>query len=217
MSNKACFGAGSYWGTEKFIYEVYGKRAFGGKILHGHVGFMGPSNAPPNPSYSDVCLGHTGHIEVFDFEFSGGAAYYEALVRFFFQFHDPTTRKRQGNDVGRQYSSVIYCYDQEQMRIAKKVRAELQALVDLRAVPEGAYESDVVVTEIHRSTEFYPGPPEHQHYLLQHPEGYCNHFMRFQEWPRLGVDFSKQDQHRAQRSPSVGLAGEVVVAGVCCS
>lgn len=185
MSSKACFGAGSYWGTEKFIYDEFGKNSFGGKIFNGEIGFMGPPGAPSNPTYMDVCKGKTGHIEVYDFEFTGGASYYEALVRYFFQIHDCTTMCRQGNDVGKQYSSVIYCYDQQQMRIAKKVKAEFQALLDAGALPKNSYENAKVVTDIKRSTDFYPGPYEHRNYLLRNPAGYCNLSLKFTEWPTI--------------------------------
>ncbi len=92
-----------------------------GKIIKGEVGFMGPPDAPTNPTYREVCSGATGHVEVYNFQFTGGAPYYEELVKFFFQFHDPTTLNRQGNDRGTQYASVIYCENAEQLEIANRV------------------------------------------------------------------------------------------------
>ena len=97
--NHACFGAGCYWGTEKYF-----KKQFPEQITHGKVGFMGPQSAPPNPSYQAVCSGTTGHVEVYNFKYTGGNEAYEAITRFFFQFHDPTTKDRQGNDQGTQYA-----------------------------------------------------------------------------------------------------------------
>jgi len=96
------FGAGCYWGTEKFIGNVFPTRADNpaGSLVEGsgQVGFMGPASSPANPSYEDVCTGRTGHVEVYDVSFTGGAAYFEALVKFFFMIHDPTTANRQGED-----------------------------------------------------------------------------------------------------------------------
>lgn len=82
----------------------------------GAVGFMGPPSSGANPSYRDVCSGTTGHVEVYDCEFDGNEETYEQLVRHFFMFHDPTTLNKQGNDKGTQYASVLYCYDQKQVR-----------------------------------------------------------------------------------------------------
>lgn len=92
------------------------------------VGFMGGEE--PNPSYSFVKTGKTGHVEVLDVELSdidgvGSAALYEELIRYYFQFHDPTTLDRQGHDIGTQYASVIFVYDELQRQIAAKVKNEL--------------------------------------------------------------------------------------------
>ena len=95
MSNRACFGAGCYWGTEKYFYHDFGKKNTTGSITDAAVGFMGPDDAPKSPTYAEVKGGYTKHVEVFEFEFSGGPAYYEALVRFFFQFHEWTSRFHQ--------------------------------------------------------------------------------------------------------------------------
>lgn len=82
----------------------------------GAVGFMGPTTSKANPSYREVCSGSTGHVEVYDVEFDGKEDTYEQLVRHFFSFHDPTTLNAQGNDRGTQYASVLYCYDDIQVR-----------------------------------------------------------------------------------------------------
>lgn len=182
-TSRACFGAGCYWGTEKYFYHDFGKKNNTGTITDGAVGFMGPDEAPKDPTYAEVKGGYTKHVEVFDFAYSGGSAYYEALVRFFFQFHDPTTLKRQGNDVGTQYASVIYCYSQEQTDIATRVKAELQQLLDQGKIT--CFENKVVTTDIRKSTVFYPAHKEHQDYLTVNPDGYCNHRIRFPEWPSL--------------------------------
>ena len=89
ISNIAIFGAGCYWGTEKYFRKDFCKK-YPDTISNGVVGFIGPADSPKNPSYKDVCTGETGHVESFKFEYEGGADMYENLVRFFFQFHDPT-------------------------------------------------------------------------------------------------------------------------------
>jgi len=87
----------------------------------GTVGFMGPASAKKNPSYQEVCSGATGHVEVYKVQFKADAAgeNFRELVKWFYQFHDPTTPNRQGNDTGTQYASVLYCYNSKQMRMAK--------------------------------------------------------------------------------------------------
>eukprot|EP01033_Poteriospumella_lacustris_P004287 gene4287-3060_t len=181
---EACFGAGCYWGTEKYFkYKFMEQFEHLGSIVGGKVGFMGPVDAPANPSYREVCSGTTNHVEVYHFQYSGGSAQYEALVRYFFQFHDPTTLNRQGNDKGTQYASVIYTYSDEQREIASRVKEELQGLIDCGKLKP--YSSKVVETDIRDSTIFYPAHDEHQDYLTINPTGYCNHRIRFKEWPTL--------------------------------
>lgn len=174
IANRAGFGAGCYWGTEKYFRHDFAKRNKTGSVQSGAVGFMGPNSAPANPSYEAVCSGRTGHVEVYDFTFTGEAAYYEALVRFFFQFHDPTTQDSQ-------YASVIYCYDQQQFDIATRVKAELQTILDQRKL--NCFDGRTVTTDIRMSTMFYPAHKEHQDYLMANPRGYCNHRVRFEQWP----------------------------------
>jgi len=108
----ACFGAGCYWGTEKYFAKNFEKQ-FPGSILGTSVGFMNPDkNAPPNPEYEEVCDGTTGYVEVAYIMFDNTKATYEQVVRHFFTFHDPTTNERQGNDAGSQYTSAIFYYSE---------------------------------------------------------------------------------------------------------
>merc|ERR1719396_220081 len=93
--------------------------------------------------------------------------HFEELIKFFFQIHDPTTANRQGNDVGTQYASCIFCYDEEQAKIAKKVISELQALVDSRQIT--AYAKKKIETYVANATTFYPAHEEHQEYLMKNP------------------------------------------------
>ena len=106
---------------------------------------------------------------------------FEPLIKFFFQFHDPTTKDQQGNDVGTQYSSVIFCDDDAQTSIANKVKIELQQLVDDGKIK--AFVNKQVSTHIVRTTPFVEAHEEHQEYLDKNPSGYCNHAIRFNEWP----------------------------------
>lgn len=180
-------GAGCYWGTEKFIARTFPKQSDlpAGKIISGQVGFMGPKSAPANPSYEDVCSGQTGHVEVYKFEFSGGEEFYEAVIRYFFTFHDPTTSNRQGNDTGTQYASVIFCYNQAQFDIATRIKNSVQVLLNSGAL-KGAYQSVRVTTDIRmtdNSSPFYPAHTEHQDYLSKNVNGYCNHKIRIDKWP----------------------------------
>jgi peptide-methionine (S)-S-oxide reductase len=139
-----------------------------------------PNNRITNPNYRQVCSGSTGYVEVLYVELNEPASTYEPLIRFFFQFHDPTTENRQGNDIGTQYASVIFCDDEEQKKIAVKVRDELQNLVDAGKVK---YAQKTVHTGIFDMTPFVPAHEEHQRYLEKNPFGYCNHRYRFKSWP----------------------------------
>jgi peptide-methionine (S)-S-oxide reductase len=184
MSMKATLGAGCYWGTENYVTNKWGKQ--NGCVIESAVGFMGGKTA--NPSYEDVCTGQTGHVEVLDVQLEdvsgvGKAAVYEDLIRYFFQFHDPTTLNRQGNDHGTQYASVIFVYDEAQRRIATKVRDELNE--HLLAGRITGYSGDTVTTAIVAASDFYKAPSNHQDYLTVNPGGYCNHRIRFKAWPAL--------------------------------
>jgi peptide-methionine (S)-S-oxide reductase len=182
VSNKATFGAGCYWGTEKFFKEDFGKKLFPTSKVQGKVGFMGlTGKEKENPSYREVCSGTTGHVEVYDLTFEGDEDTYEALCKHFFTFHDPTTLNRQGNDAGTQYGSVIFYHDETQKEIATRVRDELQGHIKDGKVQ--AYSTPTVSTAIVPANTFYAAEDEHQEYLKKQPWGYCNHQYRFQQWP----------------------------------
>ena len=179
------YPTGCYWGTEKFVVKDFQKQ-FPGSIKDAKVGFMSPDkDAMENPSYRQVCSGETGHVEVLWVELEDPATTFEPLIRFFFQFHDPTTLNAQGNDVGTQYASAIFCGDDEQKRIAEKVKNELQSLIDAGKVK---YRMNKVETGIFDTNPFYPAHEEHQDYLTKNPLGYCNHAYRFKEWPSADKD-----------------------------
>jgi peptide-methionine (S)-S-oxide reductase len=182
IASTLALGAGCYWGTEKYIVKDFQTR-FPGSIGDAKVGFMSPNpNAKKNPSYREVCSGTTTHVEVLNVVLNNPTPeLFEELIKFFFMFHDPTTKNRQGNDAGTQYASEIFCADAQQQAIATRVKDDLQQAIVSGAV--ASYQSKLVETGIWDYTEFYPAEAEHQEYLFQHPNGYCNHRFRFQEWP----------------------------------
>lgn len=183
ISPTLALGAGCYWGTEKFVVKNFQKK-FPGTIKSAKVGFMSvnPKNPLKNPNYKQVCSGNTGYIEVLDVVLNNPTPeLFEELIRFFFTFHDPTTENRQGNDWGSQYSSVIFCSDGEQARISRKVRSELNLLLEQKKLK--CFEKNEVRTGIAEYTRFVRAHSEHQQYLAKHPFGYCNHRIRFKSWP----------------------------------
>jgi peptide-methionine (S)-S-oxide reductase len=182
LSSKVALGAGCYWGTEKFVRQDFQER-FPGAIKDMKVGFMNPNNddSIPNPTYEQVCKGETGYVEVLLVELKYPEIHFEELIRFFFMFHDPTTLNQQGNDHGFQYSSWIFCGDDEQDKIADKVRLQLQNLITAGSLPR-IYERPKVMTKITRLSKFVPAHEEHQDYLTKNPNGYCNHRLRLNEW-----------------------------------
>jgi peptide-methionine (S)-S-oxide reductase len=178
----ACsFTRSCYWGTEKYIVKDFQEK-FPNSIQSAKVGFMNPDpNGMENPTYRQVCSGSTGHVEVLEVELNDPDKNFEELIKFFFMFHDPTTLNRQGNDVGTQYASYIFCDGEEQIKIANRVKDELQAAMDAGKVK--SYVGKKVETAIGPMTTFYPAHEEHQEYLMKNPNGYCNHRFRFKEWP----------------------------------
>ncbi|CAB9528749.1 Peptide methionine sulfoxide reductase MsrA [Seminavis robusta] len=181
MSNKISLAAGCYWGTEKFIVRDFQKR-HPNSIQSAQVGFMNPTpmKRKSPPTYREVCSGTSGYVEVLDVTLADPSLM-EELIRFFFLFHDPTTRNRQGNDVGTQYASAIFCSDNQQKSIALSVISELQQAVTSGIVT--SYHRDTIETGILMYTEFHPAHEAHQQYLAKNPSGYCNHFFRFRQWP----------------------------------
>jgi peptide-methionine (S)-S-oxide reductase len=154
------------------IHCVDFQKKFPNSIKYAKVGFMSPdaNNRIKNPSYTQVCSGTTGYVEVLYVELNNPEAHFEELVRFFFQFHDPTTKNRQGNDTGFQYSSCIFCGDKEQQKIAQKVKEELQDLVKSRVIRN--YSAGVVQTQVYPLTNFVEATRDHQEYLEKNPLGY---------------------------------------------
>lgn len=158
-TTRATFGMGCFWGAEKFLWHVPG-------VYSTFVGYAG--GYTPNPTYEEVCSGGTGHAEVAVAIFDPRVVDYEALLRAFWENHDPTQYMRQGGDVGTQYRSVIFAEDEVQLAAARASKEAYQAA--LRREGFGT-----IVTEILPAVEFYYAEPFHQQYLAQNPWGYCNH------------------------------------------
>jgi peptide-methionine (S)-S-oxide reductase len=154
---QAMFGLGCFWGAERKFWEVPG-------VYTTAVGYA--AGFTPNPTYDEVCSGRTGHAEVVLVVFDPEQVSYEALLRVFWENHDPTQGMRQGNDVGTQYRSGIYVFDDEQRRAAEASREMFQER--LRASGYGD-----ITTEILDAPTFYYAEDYHQQYLAKNPAGYC--------------------------------------------
>ena len=153
----AMFGLGCFWGAERKFWQAKG-------VYSTHVGYA--AGYTPNPTYQEVCSAMTGHNEVVRVVFDRSATTYEALLTVFWESHDPTQGMRQGNDVGTQYRSGIYCYSDAQRTAAKASRERFQA--ELRKAGYGD-----ITTEIIDAPTFYYAEDYHQQYLAKNPNGYC--------------------------------------------
>jgi len=155
----AMFGLGCFWGAEKAFWQTPG-------VFTTAVGYA--AGLTPNPTYEEVCTGRTGHNEVVLVVFDPKTISYEALLKVFWESHDPTQGMRQGNDVGTQYRSGIYVFSDEQRRTAEASRDAYQ-----RALSEAGHGR--ITTEILDAPEFYYAEAYHQQYLSKNPWGYCGH------------------------------------------
>ena len=154
---RAVFGMGCFWGAERKFWELPG-------VYSTSVGYAG--GYTPNPTYEEVCSGATGHAEVVLVVFDSAQVSYETLLRTFWENHDPTQGMRQGNDIGTQYRSAIYVFDEEQRAAAERSRDEYQ-----KALAAKGY--GPVTTEIRQAPPFYFAEDYHQQYLAKNPAGYC--------------------------------------------
>ena len=155
-SEIATLGGGCFWCLEAVYLELRGVTAVMSGYAGGHV---------QNPSYEEVCGKKTGHAEVVQITYDPGEVSYADLLRVFFTIHDPTTKDRQGNDVGPQYRSIILTHDAAQKATAEAVTAEIAA--------EGIWPGKIV-TEIVPLEKFWPAEPEHHNYFARNPfSGYC--------------------------------------------
>ena len=152
------FGLGCFWGAERKFWGLDG-------VIVTAVGYA--AGHTPNPTYREVCSGDTGHNEVVLVVFDPQRISYEALLKVFFESHDPTQVMRQGNDVGTQYRSGIYVGSAGPAQAAQRVKAHV------RAVAAGQRGLRPIATEIVDAGPFYFAEDYHQQYLAKNPGGYC--------------------------------------------
>jgi len=153
----AMFGLGCFWGAERMFWKVPG-------VYSTAVGYA--AGLTPNPTYEEVCSGYTGHNEVVMVWFDPKKTSYEALLKVFWEGHDPTQGMRQGNDVGTQYRSGIYTFSPEQKKKAEASRDMFEK--ELAKNGMGG-----ITTEILDAPPFYYAEDYHQQYLAKNPGGYC--------------------------------------------
>ncbi len=154
---QAVLALGCFWGAERRFWELAG-------VYTTAVGYAGGET--PNPTYEEVCSERTGHAEAVLVVFEPARLAYAELLKCFFEAHDPTQGMRQGNDVGTQYRSAIFAFDEPQRRIAIAVCAAYRA-----ALADAGF--GAVTTEIRDAPGFYYAEPYHQQYLAKNPRGYC--------------------------------------------
>jgi len=152
----ATLAGGCFWCLEAVFDDLQG-------VLSVESGYMGGTTA--QPTYEDVCGGDTGHAEVVQVRFDPAALSYREVLEVFFSIHDPTTRNRQGNDVGSQYRSAIFCHSAEQKAVAESM---IEELTRERTFPRP------IVTEVTAASRFYIAEDYHQEYFARNPgQGYC--------------------------------------------
>lgn len=154
---QAVFALGCFWGAERRFWQQPG-------VWSSAVGYAGGHT--PNPTYEEVCSGLTGHTEVVLVVFDPQQTSYEQLLKVFWEAHNPTQGMRQGNDIGTQYRSAIYCMDDAQLQAALASQAQFQ--LELEKAGFGA-----ITTEIAAAPTFYYAEAYHQQYLAKNPGGYC--------------------------------------------
>jgi peptide-methionine (S)-S-oxide reductase len=151
------FGLGCFWGAERLFWQLPG-------VIVTAVGYQGGST--PNPSYEEVCSGRTGHTEAVKVVYDPSKISLDALLKTFWEEHNPTEGMRQGNDVGTQYRSAIYTTTPEQAAVVERSRAAYQEALSGRGLGR-------ITTEISPAAEFFYAETYHQQYLAKNPNGYC--------------------------------------------
>lgn len=158
MIKTAYLAGGCFWGVEELLRKVPG-------VIKTEVGYTG--GQLENPTYYDVKTGETGHAEAIRIEYDSGKLSYEELLNLFFRLHDPTTRNRQGGDIGTQYRSAIFYQNAD----------ELKAAEDVIRDQSGYWKRDIT-TSLEPFKKFYPAEEDHQDYLQKNPGGYTCHYWR---------------------------------------
>jgi peptide-methionine (S)-S-oxide reductase len=155
-TERAVLAGGCFWGVQDLVRRLPG-------VLSTRVGYSG--GEVPNATYRN----HGSHAEALEVIFDPTKLSFRSLLEFFFQIHDPTTRNRQGNDIGASYRSAIFYTSEEQKRVAEDTIADVDA--------SGLWPGKVV-TEVTAVSDFWEAEPEHQDYLVRYPNGYTCHFPR---------------------------------------
>jgi peptide-methionine (S)-S-oxide reductase len=156
-SEVAYFALGCFWGAEKLFWKTPG-------VTNTAAGYAG--GFTPNPTYEEVCSARTGHAEIVKVAFDPARISYAALLKIFFENHNPTQGMRQGNDVGTQYRSAIYTTSPEQAETAERVRDQFQTEFDRAGYGR-------ITTELRPAEDFFYAEDYHQQYLDKNPYGYC--------------------------------------------
>lgn len=157
---KALLGAGCFWGVDKILRSIPG-------IVSTEVGYAGGTTK--NPTYEEVCTGRTDHAEVVLVGFDPAVISYEGVLDVFFRLHDPTTMNRQHNDIGTQYRSVIFTYNDEQRAVALEKIKQLDASKVFK---------NPIVTQVMTAPDYFSAEAYHQDYLIKNPHGYMCHILR---------------------------------------
>lgn len=153
----AMFGMGCFWGVERRFWQLDG-------VISTAVGYA--AGYTPHPTYREVCSGQTGHNEVVLVIFDPEKISYDALLKTFWENHDPTQGAKQGNDTGTQYRSGIYVYDEAQHKAALESKQRYQGALDAAGLGQ-------ITTEVLEAPTFYYAEDYHQQYLAKNPRGYC--------------------------------------------
>jgi len=151
-TEKATFAAGCFWHIEEVFEKIQG-------IISTRVGYTG--GKMKNPTYANVCSGATGHFEAVEVTFNPEKISYEKILDVFWNIHDPTTKDRQGLDVGSQYNSAIFYHNEAQKKAAVKSKAERKKKIGRK-----------IVTKIKKTPEFWPAEEYHQKYMEKHRRGF---------------------------------------------
>jgi peptide-methionine (S)-S-oxide reductase len=154
---QAMFALGCFWGAERKLWQAPG-------VVSTAVGYAGGHT--PNATYEEVCSGRTGHAEVVWVAYDPAVVSYAALLKLFWESHDPTQGMRQGNDAGTQYRSAIYTFDEEQQKLAEESKKIYQRALEAQG-------RDPITTEIRPAPELFYAEAYHQQYLAKNPGGYC--------------------------------------------
>ncbi|WP_370314924.1 peptide-methionine (S)-S-oxide reductase MsrA [Thalassolituus sp.] len=150
-------GMGCFWGAERLFWKLPGVRVTSVGYGGGHT---------PNPTYDEVCSGHTGHTELVRIWYDPAEVRLEDLLKAFWEEHDPTQGMRQGNDIGTQYRSAIYLSSDDDLIVAERSRDIYQRALSLSGFPD-------ITTEIRTEVPYYLAETGHQQYLAKNPGGYC--------------------------------------------